>query len=773
MELLQTVMTQLPTPDAAPGWQLRALQQAAAETLLAGRRAVLRAPAGAGKTFAGWFPWLAGRVQPYDFPPQLLHVLPGGTLLGSLPAQLRTLVGGIPGARVEVQTEGDPFDPFLLADALFTSVDQLLSVALHRPLGLFAGLSNLNAGALFGAYLIFDEFPALASRDALVIWLGLLRRYYPTVPCLFTTAGLPAPLARRVTELLGADYLDFSDARVGGRRAWSRLPGLSADALLRLHRERTVVVCNTVRGAQTLYRALAAQCGGERAPEVLLLHQYQLYRERKELCAHVAGLFAPDSDANVLLVTTSGVESGIDLSADTLVSDPAPPDALLRRAGRCARHAGSWGQMIVAPVTEFALGDTPYPCPPWEGLVDALADGAGKTSADELAVLDALWAAAPPEQLPDAVRDLPTAAEVDAAPGHVLTGADAYPAQLFPRVGVALHRTPETVADPFELERFSLSVSSLERGWRQWRASGCPGEWFALIPHWQQAEGEHAITWSLVERPEDFRAVARLVVLNAEAVSYHPVVGLELAPGEPYQSLRQAAQHTAWSPFDQHAETFAEHAGSVAAAFEEMLPWYRYVLRHLGMHWRIPYMELELWLRTGILWHDAGKLSAAWQRAAARWQIESVRRPHDALLARIDFEHGRDGTYPCPEHAHTTARVLARALGVLLGTREAFYRGTLMALSHHHGVTAASRTEMAPHPLAWSTLLALLTPLTDERLLRRVDRVGWQPTMRGLSEIPPHPPVDPDAWMAYSVLVRAIRLADRELALSHSTLFVN
>jgi CRISPR-associated endonuclease/helicase Cas3 len=771
VEILQAAMAQLSPPDSVPEWQLRAPQQAAAEALLAGRRVVLRAPAGSGKSFAAWFPWLASRVQPYDFPPQLLHVFPGGTLLGNLPAQLGALAESLPGVRVGVQTEGDPYDPFLLSDAIFTSVDQLLSAALHRPLGLFAGLSNIDAGALFGAYLIFDEFPALASRDALVIWLGLLRRYYPTVPCLFTTAGMPAPLARRIAELLHAEYLDFSDARAGGRRAWSRQAGLGADALLRLHRERTVVVCNTVRGAQTLYRALQAQ-RGERDPELLLLHQYQLHRERAEYAARADALFAPGSGARVLLVTTSGIESGIDLSADTLVTDPAPPDALLRRAARCARHDGAWGQVIVAPVSEFTPGDAAYPCPPWEALVDALADGTGKSGAEELAALDALWAAAPDAQLPDAVRALPTAEEADAAPGHVLTGADAYPAHLFPRVGVALHRMPEMVSDPFELERFSLSVSSLERGWRQWHASGCPGEWFALIPHWRQVEGEHAITWSLVQRPEDFPAAARLVVLNAEAVSYHPVIGLELAPGEPYQSLRQEAQHTAWSPFDQHAETYEEHAQSLAAAFEEMQPWYRYVLRHLGIHWQIPSMELELWLRTGIVWHDAGKLSAAWQQAAARWQTEHVRRPHAGLLGRIDFEHARDGAFPCPEHAHTTARVLARALGVLLGSREAFYRGTLMALSHHHGVTAAPKTAMAPHPLAWNTLLSLLAPLTDERLLRRVDRVGWQPTMRGLSDIPPHPPLDPDAWMAYSVLVRAIRLADREIALSQSTLYV-
>ncbi len=739
-------------------------QMAVAEALLSGRRVVLRAPAGSGKTLAAWFPWLAARQQSHDFPTKLLHIMPGGSLFGDLELRLRALADTVPGLRVGIQTEGDAFDPFLLADATITTVDEMLSVALHRPLGLHPGLSNLNAAALFGAYLVFDEFPALASREALVLWLGLLRRYYPTTPCLFTTTTLPGALARRMAELLDAEYLDVSDHTAGGRRVWASQRTLGAEAILRLHRKRTIVICDSVRGAQRLYRTLRRAQPQDNAPDaLLLLHQHQFYRDRQSLEARAAQYFTRQGAGSALLVTTPGIEIGADLSADTVITDPAAPDALVRRAGRCARHAGDDGRVIVAQLTDLPPNPR-YPAPPAKALLERLADGSWKSFADELAALDAVWDAAVPAQLPAALQALPEADEVDDAPRRIFTGAAPLPDGLFPRVGVCLHMVPETVSDPFELERFSLAVSSLERGWRQWQAGGCHGEWFALLPQWS-ADDSHTPVWSLVEHPRQFTTAARLIVLNSDAVSYDPVIGLELTPGAPYQSERLAVQHTTWSPFDQSVQRYTEHAARALAAFDLLAPWHRYVLRHLGTHWRIPTVELEQWLRLCILWHDAGKLTAAWQQAAHRWQTESVRRPMQGVLARVDYQARRDGPYPCPDHAPLSGRVLARSLGVLLGTRRALLQGTLAALSHHHGLAAVTDGRLDPHPEGWPTLIELAAPILEERQLRRLDRAGWTATQRGQAAIALEPPADPDAWIAYSLLVRAIRLSDREVVL--------
>ncbi|HEY3418514.1 MAG TPA: CRISPR-associated endonuclease Cas3'' [Armatimonadota bacterium] len=744
-------------------------QSAVADALLSGRRVFLRAPAGSGKTLAGWLPWLTGRLQQCDLPPKLLHIVPGGTFYESLYRRLTAITAVAEGTRVGIQTEGDAFDPFFLGDAILTTVDQLLSVALHRPLGLHPGLSNINAGTILGSFALFDEFPALASRDTLVAWLGLLRRYYPVTPCLWTTSVLPKPLCERIAEALDAEYIDASDFTAGGRREWSVAENraLTPEAILRLHRRRTIVVCNTVRGAQTLYRALrrVVQQDGS-SLELLLLHQHLFSRDRRAVEDRAETLFRPGSSEQALLVTTSGIETGTDISAELLVSDLTTPDTLLRRASRCARFVGEKGRVVVARITDFTPGIT-YPAPPWESLLAQLGDSEPKTFAEELAILDAIWAQAPAELQPEALRRLPANMEIDAAPVQIITGEKELPARLFPRVGAALHRVPETVQDPFELERFSMAISSLERGWRQWQASGCPGEWFALTPRWSSGD-QQTPSWALVENPAEFHAGARLIVLNSEAVSYDQTLGLELSPGTAYQSERLPAQHTSWHPFDQHLLSFQEHAVSTLAAYEGLYPRYRCILRYLGKHWHIPVVELEQWMRLSILWHDAGKLTADWQRAAHRWQAEGRRRPAgEGTLGRIDFVYRRDGEFPCPEHAALSGLVLTRSMQALLGPREALYRGTIAALCHHHGqFPSRDGLDLTPHPEAWGTLLELATKaIGDERLLRRIDRVGWTMTMRGLTPIPSTPPVDPDAWMAYSLLVRAIRLADREVAL--------
>ncbi|MHB0936140.1 MAG: CRISPR-associated endonuclease Cas3'' [Armatimonadota bacterium] len=727
-------------------------QLAAAEALLSGRRVVLRAPAGSGKALAAWLPWLAGRLHPCDFPAHMLHVLPGGTFLTDLHRQLGALAAPLGVKEIGIQNEGDAFDPFLVTDAAFTTVDELLSMALHHPLGLHPGLANINAGALLGAYLFFDEFPALASREELLLWLGLLRRYLPFTPCLFGSTVLPRPLLARIAEVLDAEFIDAGE-EAGGRRRWLRQPALGVEGILRQHRTGTIVVCNTVRGAQAVYRALARVVDESSCGDLLLIHQHQLYRHRRPLLERAAEIFGPGGRGKGLLITTSGIQVGSDFSAETLITDPISPDHLLLRAARCGRFTGETGRVVVARVSDPVAPDA-SPGPAWESLVARLADDTPKTAAEEQAALDALWEA---EEI-----SLPEVEACDAAVETALAGET--PA-VFSRVGVALHMVPEMVADPFELERFSLAVTSLERGWQQWQTGGSPGEWFALIPRWP-AEGQQAPTWAPVQDARQFAAAARLIVLNSEAVSYDPVIGLELTPGASYQSEQLARQHTTWSPFNQHVQRYEEHAARTLEAFERLTPWFRYVLRHLARHWRASSVELEQWLRIGILWHDAGKLTADWQRAAHRWQAETVRRPAAGVLARVDFRAQRDGQYPCPSHAVYSARVLSRAIACLLQTRPALQRGTLAAFCHHHGPTAMETPDLTPHPEAWATLLELAAGVLDKRLAQRLDRVGWTLTLRGQPDIPATPPADPDAWMAYSLLARLIRLADREVALT-------
>ena len=751
-------------PDNQQWFPPRPFQMAVTEALLGGSRVVLRTPAASGKSLAGWLPWLAARLSSYDFPPQLLHVLPDHVMFSELHDTLETLTRTIKGLRVSTQTETESFDPFFLGDATFTTVEQLLSAALQCPLGIHPNLANINAGAMFGAYLLFDEFPALARPEALTMWLGLLRRYYPLTPCLFNTTSLPRPLCRHIADALGAELLEFPELAGGGRRTWFQLPALSADALLRQHHQRTMVVCNTIRGAQTLYRQLQRLFAHDaHAPELLLLHPYLFSRDQQRAERRAAELFRHSAHANAWLITTSCIETGSEFSADTLITEPAPTEQLLRRAGRCARFEGEDGRMIVAPVSE-QFSEEGFLGPDWRAMVTGLADGAAKTFAEELAIYDATWAGAPAEAVPEIIRQFPALPDIDARPAQAMTtgGTEA----LFTHLGVALHRIPEVVQDPFELERLSVTRGSLERGLLRWQASGGADEWFALTPRWT-ASAPSSPHWNFVEATGEVRGAARLIIINADAVSYHPEIGLEFAPGHPYQSEQIPRQKTSIAPIDQHVETFEEHALRALNALEHETAWYHYVLRRLGGCWRMPQSELDRWLRLVVLWHDAGKLSAEWQRAAVRWQAEGVRRPiAGAVLGRLDYQAQRDGDFPCPPHAQVSGLALTRAFARLLGSHSALYQGTIAALGAHHGGAPSPDIDLTPHPEAWGTLMELAGKIIDEQQLRGLFRTGWNMHPNGLPAVSLTMPTDPEAWMAYTLLVRAIRLADREVSLA-------
>ena len=118
------------------------------------------------------------------------------------------------------------------------------------------------------------------------------------------------------------------------------------------------VICNTVDRAQQVYRALQPQFGGhasDSGPVLDLLHARfphgaRMERERRTL----ARFGPPDAPAvhrphRAVLVATQIVEQSLDLDFDVMVTDPAPVDLLLQRAGRLQRHARK-GRPVGPPV---------------------------------------------------------------------------------------------------------------------------------------------------------------------------------------------------------------------------------------------------------------------------------------------------------------------------------------------------------------------------------------------------------------------------------------
>jgi len=101
-------------------------------------------------------------------------------------------------------------------------------------------------------------------------------------------------------------------------------------------------ILNTVGRAQNLYRALKRQLAAE-GVDVDLLHARYPFDDRQTREQRTLDAFGRGSEGRphkAVLVATQVIEQSLDVDFDLLVTDLAPLDLVLQRAGRMHRHGG-------------------------------------------------------------------------------------------------------------------------------------------------------------------------------------------------------------------------------------------------------------------------------------------------------------------------------------------------------------------------------------------------------------------------------------------------
>lgn len=100
-----------------------------------------------------------------------------------------------------------------------------------------------------------------------------------------------------------------------------------------------IVICNKVERAQRVFALLDDDALLPDPADRLLLHARMPQAWRKDREAAALGRFGKNRPARpALLVGTQVIEQSLDLDADAMITDLAPVDLLLQRAGRLHRH---------------------------------------------------------------------------------------------------------------------------------------------------------------------------------------------------------------------------------------------------------------------------------------------------------------------------------------------------------------------------------------------------------------------------------------------------
>lgn len=189
--------------------------------------------------------------------------------------------------------------------------------------------------ALGSSVILMSATLPTAKRRALLAAYGAEEAENPPYPSITHVAG---GIARSET-FVGRDQPTLAVQSVP-----AEMPAL-ANLLRDLARDGGCVACivNTVQRAQELYEALR---GDAEASGLQLFHARYPADERLTRETLVLDTFGEDTDEHpvtrpqrAILIATQVVEQSLDLDFDALVTDLAPIDLILQRAGRLHRHA--------------------------------------------------------------------------------------------------------------------------------------------------------------------------------------------------------------------------------------------------------------------------------------------------------------------------------------------------------------------------------------------------------------------------------------------------
>ncbi len=720
-------------------------QRKAAEALLEGRSVVVRAPCGSGKTEAAIFPYLLGKGS--ALPRRLIYSLPTRSLVenvaGRIDKDLNELKTKIEEIYVSRQHGANSKDPFFKGDIVITTIDQTVGAYCCTPLSLPEYLGNIPAGAAVSSLLCFDEVHTYHHDLGLKTMLVLISRSMKLgLPFLVMSATLPNSFIDWFRDKK-VEIVEGSDNDVPYRKdrfvtlEWKEKK-LEPQDILELvdERKRTMVVCNTVTRAQQLYRSLK----GNLRP-LFLLHSRFLSRDRKKIEEKMLDAFKEESKRGACLISTQVCEVGLDISCDVLLTELAPPDALIQRMGRCARRGGV-GRVYVYDVEHHAPYEKEIMEECRKYLLTRL-DGKKMDWNRELDFVDALL----DEKFKSIVNDKKGQMRILSELGKAAFQGDKARVERTVRevfsANVTLHEDPDNILDKiWHMPWLNVDVRVLQRerdkyGIKVWEVGykkniGDEVENRLFSPSRLYPYRNYVLHPRYVRYDEN-----EGLIFGEAGQSFEPVKAEERDP-------RERPKYD-FEPWIEHVDRCLE---SFRLLRDQELPLHLFS-ELMGMD----ESESEGILALSVALHDLGKLNKDWQKAIG------IRKEDIEPLAHFprSFQIGRR-----PPHAAVSGYSLQRLFAHLIKAPSMRRHAIILAISHHHH---SRIEEVCRYDLGWRHLVQdVIEKINDDfGLSANPEDIIWHSPPASIK--PCFPNIENvKAYTVYSITSRIIRLCDQEAA---------
>ena len=757
---------------------LYAYQEKVRNLILAGKSVILQAPTGAGKTRAALSPFIhsffVNRAD--QFPRKCIYSVPMKVLANQFVAEYGKLAESYERRFrkkmvVSIQTGDRQDDPKLASNLVFTTIDQTLSNFLNIPYALSGRSANLNAGAIVSSYLVFDEFHLFDPDIMLPTVLEMLQMLKGITPFIIMTATFSSKMLQQLGDLVDAVVVPGNEksragmekigAQVGkDRRFYAVDADISAESILQHEAKRTICICNTVNAAQDLYRevkeALDKRDDEETHVELLHARFYKHDRDRKEdwIRAQFGTPQAEYNGRSLILIATQVIEVGVDATCDVMHTQLAPANALLQRAGRCARRENETGKVYIylpryedgtPNYTPYVIKDKETKTPrmlhlceeTWSVLQGASFNGKHMHFRREQAFIDQVHTPIDTEIL-ESIKSASVKRRQNML-DTIATQERGKASELIRHIQnhyVIIHPNPQMdenlVTNPWYYGGFGLYDSTIGRAIKQFEEEGVNWQIAGATPVDNEKGG-----WADEESPaREPKTVYKWIYRFSEtkdAYNWYPAIAVHPSTAQydtelgfrflfsedaEQSQLHKRPRKKGRPPYSYNLETYAEHIQGLYRAYTKpiqddenrdrtFLPLrdeIAYVSRVIEQQHVLSNGAIDRLLRALIATHDLGKMSVEWQDWAHKWQSQANQFfEHDTrieptyMAAHTDYSPTDDQKKAQarlgkrPNHAGESAVVAIKLFGLLTDDSKAFLmKAAVTAVTRHHSAKADS-----------------------------------------------------------------------------------